>query len=767
MLNEANKRKKIILSLRRRKHAAISLLLFLLFFGFYGTIYAAAGDLLINEIAPNGTADFSDNDWVEIYVKVGGNYTGYTIYEANTLVSSFSAAGFNPFTPAAGDYIVIHETGSWANSENDVTGKGANGYWDIWGGNDYTGTDNIISVRDAAGTTWVDAMGFSNRDNNATFAATAYNAFQTAGMWAEGPATLIDGTNDIEVEGALVTVPNADSSSGRNNISADTNLSADWTTQTTPSPGVVNTGGAVVGGGGSASIGDMLISEICVEGSSSYFSSNDWVEIYVVNSGNFSGCLLYEGNSTVKTFPSAFNPVAGDYIVIHEEAGTDETDATGKGANDYWDFYDCGDYTATDNIVSVRSPSGNWVDAMGFSDQDGDMTTTLGAAYDSMVSTNMWTDGPAAFVDTVNDALVQASLADYSAGGSNKSIVRLSTGTDTNTKSDWTVTSSLTPGTSSAITATSTSGRISAKITEVAPGISKGDFIEIFVTAASADVGGCKLYEDTTLIKTFPSNIGAIAKDIYIVLWASDNTSADETAADENGNGWIDLYSDETTSPGLTNTDRNITLKTAAGTIVDFMSFADDSATYSGSDTAYDAAVTAGQWSPGATSDAEYIAGSFGWSGSTSKSMYRIAENAVPKDTGRATDWTEGSTTIGYGDYGGIPTTTVKSLEIFQSPFSPYNDGTYRQAKFSYYLGGISGDYQVTLQVFDVMGRSVRILLDHVDGGGGSSTVSWDGRDDNGNVVRTGIYIVHIESLNKTTGSAKRTSQRVVVARKM
>lgn len=719
-----------------------------------------AQHLIINEIAPTGTADFANNDWIEIYVAIGGDYTGYTIYEGNTLVSSFSVVAFNP---VAGDYIVVHEEAGV--SESDATGKGANGYWDIYGAKDFTGTDMIISVRDTVGTIWIDAVGYSNKDGDAagTFAV-IYDTFQIAGMWAEGPATFIDTVNDAEVQAALVTVPGAGSSRGRDNVSADTNLSADWVTQTTPSPGAVNITGSA---GGSASIGDMLVSEICVEGSSSYFSSNDWVELYVVNSGNYSGCLIYEADTVVKTFPPNFNPVAGDYIVIHEETGTDETDASGDtNSNGYWDFYGGGDYTATDNIVSVRSPSGNWVDAMGFSNQDGDMTVTNGTAYNNMVSTNMWTNGPDTLIDGVNDADVQTCLADYSDGGSNKSIVRLSTGTDTNSNIDWAVTSILTPGTSSAVTSTSTSGRISAKITEIAPGISKGDFVEIFVTAASADAGGCKLYEGTTLIKTFPSNMGALAKDTFIVLWACDNTSADETSADENGNGWIDLYSDETTA-GLTNTDNNITLKNADGSIVDFMSFANSDTSYSGATAAYDAAVTAQQWSPVATSAAEYVAGSVGWSGSTSKSMYRLAESGAPGDTGAATDWTEGSTTIGYGDYGGALAVTIKSLEVFQSPFSPYNDGTYRQAKLSYYLGGASGDYQVTLQVFDVKGRSVRILLDHVDGGGGSSTVSWDGRDDNGNIVRTGIYIVHIESLNTTTGLAKRTSERVVVARKM
>jgi len=307
----------------------------------------------------------------------------------------------------------------------------------------------------------------------------------------------------------------------------------------------------------------------------------------------------------------------------------------------------------------------------------------------------------------------------------------------------------------------------------VAPNISGGDFIEIFVTADCTDVTGVKIYEGTTLIKTFPSGMGTIAKDKFIVLWASqkaDSAHVDETSADENGNGYIDLYSDETTA-ALTGTDNNITLKNADDTIVDFMSFANDSSTYTGSETAYDDAFAAGQWSPEATNDANYIAGSFAWSGSTSKSIYRLAAAGAPIDTHKKADWSESSTSPGYGDFGGTPVTTTKILEVFQTPFSPHDGFTdkepYKQAKIAYYLGGDSDDYQITMRVFDVSGRPVRILLDHSAGGGASLTVNWDGKDDNGDVVRTGVYIVNIEALNKTTGAAKRASKRVVVGRKM
>jgi len=321
---------------------------------------------------------------------------------------------------------------------------------------------------------------------------------------------------------------------------------------------------------------------------------------------------------------------------------------------------------------------------------------------------------------------------------------------------------------------TTTGGTISAKITEVAPSISKGDFVELFITADSNNVSSCTVCEGDTVIKTLPYDTGALKKNSFIIIWENqknDPTVArgygrDETYKDENGNGWIDLYSDES-SPGLTGTDNNITLKNANGTIVDFMSFADDSATYSGSSTAYDSAVTAGQWydrvTTGQRSDADYIDGSFAWDGSTSKSMYRVAENGQPKDTNKKADWMEGAPTPGYGDYGSA-TVTSKTLQVFDSVFSPYGDGTKKKAQISYFVPAGS---QITIRVFDITGRAVRVLVDHQSGGGASNTVGWDGKDDDGNIVRTGIYIVNIESINTATGEVKRSSQRVVVGRKM
>jgi len=53
--------------------------------------------------------------------------------------------------------------------------------------------------------------------------------------------------------------------------------------------------------------------------------------------------------------------------------------------------------------------------------------------------------------------------------------------------------------------------------------------------------------------------------------------------------------------------------------------------------------------------------------------------------------------------------------------------------------------FPLSLRIFDVEGRQVRKLLDETRHAG-THRVSWDGRDDKGNVLSSGIYLVELES---------------------
>ena len=64
----------------------------------------------------------------------------------------------------------------------------------------------------------------------------------------------------------------------------------------------------------------------------------------------------------------------------------------------------------------------------------------------------------------------------------------------------------------------------------------------------------------------------------------------------------------------------------------------------------------------------------------------------------------------------------------------------------------------VQLSVHDVSGRLVRTLVD-TQQKAGDHTVVWDGRDDSGGVLASGVYFVRLESSGETE------SRRVVLIR--
>lgn len=101
---------------------------------------------------------------------------------------------------------------------------------------------------------------------------------------------------------------------------------------------------------------------------------------------------------------------------------------------------------------------------------------------------------------------------------------------------------------------------------------------------------------------------------------------------------------------------------------------------------------------------------------------------------------------------------------VSPNPFSPDNDGFEDHTIISYSLSQIVS--QVRLKVFDSKGRIVRTLLNNYTSGSKGSLI-FDGRDDGGNALRMGIYIIFMEALNETNGVVQTLKTVVVVARKL
>jgi flagellar hook assembly protein FlgD len=71
----------------------------------------------------------------------------------------------------------------------------------------------------------------------------------------------------------------------------------------------------------------------------------------------------------------------------------------------------------------------------------------------------------------------------------------------------------------------------------------------------------------------------------------------------------------------------------------------------------------------------------------------------------------------------------------YPNPFNPSTEIRYNVPKTS----------PVKLAVYDVMGRLVRTLVDQTMSAGAQRT-TWNGKDNNGQTVSSGVYFYHIQA---------------------
>ncbi len=106
----------------------------------------------------------------------------------------------------------------------------------------------------------------------------------------------------------------------------------------------------------------------------------------------------------------------------------------------------------------------------------------------------------------------------------------------------------------------------------------------------------------------------------------------------------------------------------------------------------------------------------------------------------------------------------ASGISVSPNPFSPDNDGFEDHTIINYALNQVVS--QARVKIFDSKGRLVRKLVNNFSTGSKGSII-FDGRDDNGNALRMGIYIVFMEALNENNGVVQTLKTVVVVARKL
>jgi hypothetical protein len=101
-------------------------------------------------------------------------------------------------------------------------------------------------------------------------------------------------------------------------------------------------------------------------------------------------------------------------------------------------------------------------------------------------------------------------------------------------------------------------------------------------------------------------------------------------------------------------------------------------------------------------------------------------------------------------------------LRCQPNPFSPDADGREDYSVLRYELPLAAALVQI--RIFDVLGRHIRFLAME-EPSGSHGEVVWDGRRDDGSVVRTGMYVVLLEVLNSAYGTLLQAKEVVAVVR--
>ena len=101
------------------------------------------------------------------------------------------------------------------------------------------------------------------------------------------------------------------------------------------------------------------------------------------------------------------------------------------------------------------------------------------------------------------------------------------------------------------------------------------------------------------------------------------------------------------------------------------------------------------------------------------------------------------------------------ALKIEPNPFSPDNDGFENFAAIAYELNFSYAT--VNMEIFDIKGRLVKTILNCFSSPPCFSVI-WNGRDQNGNRVQSGIYILHFLASDNKTGKTITLQECIVVA---
>ena len=103
----------------------------------------------------------------------------------------------------------------------------------------------------------------------------------------------------------------------------------------------------------------------------------------------------------------------------------------------------------------------------------------------------------------------------------------------------------------------------------------------------------------------------------------------------------------------------------------------------------------------------------------------------------------------------GVPDKLLISVKATPNPFTPNNDGINDITNLEFFLGNIAEprteignqSRNLSVKIYDLTGRLVKDLYDNNTGAFAfisDNGITWDGRDNNGKIVRPGLYLYQI-----------------------
>jgi M6 family metalloprotease-like protein len=117
----------------------------------------------------------------------------------------------------------------------------------------------------------------------------------------------------------------------------------------------------------------------------------------------------------------------------------------------------------------------------------------------------------------------------------------------------------------------------------------------------------------------------------------------------------------------------------------------------------------------------------------------------------RVLDWLKGYTDV--FDFEEGYTSVPKSIKLFQNYPNPFNPNT----SIQFTVNSGQSPLHITLKIYNIRGQWVRTLVDE-DKPGGNYAVLWDGRDEEGKFVSSGIYFYKL-----TAGSSSEVKKMVLL----